>query len=155
DKGLLLPDMLFTISIADSQGNIVESTGNPSLSNVTNQDYFRNQLYADMLAISRPYRDADTGEWKLQFSRRLNAPDGSFAGIAIVAVDAAYFVSGYEISKLGEQGMLGLLGTDGTIYVRRSGDTVTAGENVDYSTILPDEGTGEAPVQLIESSIDG
>ena len=38
NKGLLLPDMLFTISIADRQGNIIESTGEPLLRNVENQD---------------------------------------------------------------------------------------------------------------------
>lgn len=154
DKGLLLPDMLFTISIADSQGNIVESTGQPLLSNVTNQDYFRNQLYVDMLAISRPHRDSGTGEWKLEFSHRLSAPDGSFAGVVIVAVDAAYFVSGYETSKLGEQGLLGLLGSDGVFRVRRTGDSVTAGGEVDYTAMVGNEDSGETPTQKMKSGID-
>lgn len=154
DKGLLLPDMLFTISIADSQGNIVESTGQPLLSNVTNQDYFRNQLYVDMLAISRPHRDSDTGEWKLEFSHRLSAPDGGFAGVVIVAVDAAYFVSGYETSKLGEQGLLGLLGSDGVFRVRRTGDSVTAGGEVDYTAMVGNEDSGETPTQKMKSGID-
>lgn len=154
DKGLLLPDMLFTISIANSQGNIIESTGDPLLDNVANEDYFRNQLYADMLAISRPHRDSDTGDWKLEFSHRLSAPNGDFAGVVIVAVDAAYFVSGYETSKLGEQGLLGLLGSDGVFRVRRTGETITAGGEVDYTAMVPNEDSGETPIQIIKSGID-
>ena len=155
DKGLLLPDMLFTISIANSQGNIIESTGDPLLSNVVNEDYFRNQLYTDMLAISRPHRDSDTGDWKLEFSHRLSEPGGEFAGVVIVAVDAAYFVSGYEASKLGEQGLLGLLGSDGIFRVRRTGETVTAGGEVDYATMVSDEDVEEATAKVMTSGIDG
>ncbi|WVV49114.1 hypothetical protein THH46_12840 [Pseudomonas sp. NA13] len=47
--------------------------------------------------------------------------DGAFAGIAMVEVDAAYFVSSYDPSKLGDHGLLGLLGIDGIFRARRSG----------------------------------
>jgi len=37
-----------------------------------------------------------TGDAKLQFSRRLNAPNAAFDGVVIVEVDAGFFVSGYK-----------------------------------------------------------
>jgi two-component system NtrC family sensor kinase len=126
DKGLLPPDLLFVVSIADRDGVIVDSTRPPENLNVADRDYFRYQRGNDTYFIGQLPRGA-TGEAKLPFSHRLTAPDGTFDGVVIVAVDAAYFVSGYEQAKLGEHGVLGLLGTDGVFRVRRSGDAVRSG----------------------------
>ncbi|WP_413770238.1 hypothetical protein, partial [Vibrio vulnificus] len=80
----------------------------------------------------------------MRFSRRLDAADGTFSGIARVEVDAAYFVSSYDASKLGDQGVLGLLGTDGIFRVRRTGEAVLAGDAVDYTAVVPDTENTEA-----------
>ncbi len=87
-------------------------------------------------------------EWRLRFSRRLNAAHGGLSGIARVEVDAAYFVSSYDASKLGDQGALGLLGTDGIFRVRRTGETVLAGDTVDYSAVVPDAENTEAVLSV-------
>ncbi len=76
-----------------------------------------------------------TGKWRLTFSRRLDSINGKFAGIVMVSVDAAYFVSGYESSKLGEHGMLGIIGDDGKFLVRRSGETVTANDKSGFGVL--------------------
>lgn len=149
-RSLMLPDILFTVSIADAQGDIVRSTGSPPLKNIAEQDYFQAQRTADILSISSPRRHPETGEWRLLFSRRLNAPNGSFAGVVTVAVDAAYFVSGYEPAKLGEHGLLGLLGTDGVFRVRRSGETIDAGDQVDYASLIPEEDSAEVVMTTLE-----
>jgi hypothetical protein len=73
----------------------------------------------------------------VQFSRRLDAADGTFAGIVFMSVAADYFVSGYDAAKLGENGVLGLLGTDGVFRVRRTGDTVWAGDIARYTAMVP------------------
>ena len=144
-RSLLPPDLLFAVSIADSKGDVVASTRTPELANVTGEDYFQDQLRNDTLAVGRPRRSPVSGDWTLQFSRRLDPIDGNFSGIAVVAVDAAYFVSGYETSKLGEHGVLGVLGTDGVFRARRSGDAVWAGDVVDPAKAIPatDAGGGE------------
>ncbi len=136
-KYLLPPDLVFVVSIADSRGDIVASTRPPDMLNVADQEFFQKQRRDDIFWVSRPWKSPDSAEWKLQFSRRLNAHNGKFAGVVMVAVDAAYFVSGYESAKLGEHGMLGLLGSDGMFRVRRSGDTVSAGDRVDYAIVVP------------------
>lgn len=149
EKSLLLPELLFIISIADSSGNVIESTDVPPVTNVADRDYFQSQQRVDTIAIGQPRRHPETNEWRLQFSRRLNDASGNFAGVVIVAVDAAYFVSGYESSKLGERGILGLLGTDGVFRVRRSGEEISAGEKVDYSAVVPDsEALDTTPVLM-------
>lgn len=145
-RDLLPPDLLFAVSIADGKGNIVASTRPPAAGNVADQDYFQSQRRTDAPSVGRSQQSPGSGEWKLQFSRRLNAADGRFAGIVMVSVDAAYFVSGYETSKLGEHGVLGILGTDGIFRVRRSGETVSVGGVVNYAAVVPatDEVKGEA-----------
>ncbi|HSO46546.1 MAG TPA: EAL domain-containing protein [Rhizobiaceae bacterium] len=150
-RDLLPPDLLFTFSIADDKGNIVASSRPSTMDNVADQDYFRNARQSEALSIGRPRRSPGSGEWKLQFSRRLNAPDGRFSGIVMVSVDAAYFVSGYETSELGAHGVLGILGTDGVFRVRRSGDTVSAGDTTDFGAMvvhIEDETKNEAALTI-------
>jgi diguanylate cyclase (GGDEF)-like protein len=131
DKGLLPPDLLFVVSITDVKGTIVESTRPPEKLNIADQDTFRKQRDGEDFFIGQLPR-GPTGEAKLQFSRRLNASNGTFDGVVIVAVDANYFVSDYDLSKLGKHGVLGLLGADGVFRVRRTGDSVFSGEALDY-----------------------
>jgi two-component system NtrC family sensor kinase len=153
-RNLLPPDLLFTVSIADSSGHILVSTRQTATTSVADQDYFESQRKADVLAVGRPQKNAGS-EWKLQFSRRLNAADGGFSGIVVVSVDAAYFVSGYESSTLGEYGMLGTLGTDGVFRAMRSGETVSAGGLADYAATVPASNDGESQGVLTTSAWDG
>jgi diguanylate cyclase (GGDEF)-like protein len=133
--GLLPPDLVFIVSIADSRGTIIDTTHPPATGNVADQDYFRAQTAAGAFFVGRMPTGA-TGDAKLHFSARLDGPNGSFDGVAIVAVDAAYFVSDYDVAKLGEHGVLGLTGSDGFIRVRRSGDWVSSGDKIDYPWLV-------------------
>jgi diguanylate cyclase (GGDEF)-like protein len=145
-RALLPADLLFAVSIADGAGRVVASTRPIALANVADQDYFESQRLADGLSVGAPRPGPRSGEWTLSFSRRLDAAGGAFRGIVVVSVDAGYFVSGYEVSDLGEHGVLGLLGTDGVFRARRTGGTLSAGDKVDYAAVVPasDEAEGEA-----------
>jgi diguanylate cyclase (GGDEF)-like protein/PAS domain S-box-containing protein len=72
-------------------------------------------------------RDRSNGDWHVHFTRRLADARGEFAGVVVLEVDPAYFTSGYERSRLGAQGLLGLFGEDRVYIVRRTGDAVTWG----------------------------
>jgi diguanylate cyclase (GGDEF)-like protein len=154
DKGLLPPDLLFTVSIADVTGVLVESTRPTELKNVADQYTFRKQVDNDSFFIGQLPR-GPTGEAKLQFSRRLNDSNGAFDGVVIVAVDAEYFVSGYEAAKLGEHGVLALLGADGNIRVRRTGDTVLSGDAIDYVSTVAGADADDRDAAATISSWDG
>jgi diguanylate cyclase (GGDEF)-like protein len=136
-RALLPPTLVFVVSIADSEGNVVASTRPSIRANVADQDIFQRQRQrqADVLAVGRPRPSPDPGEWEVQFSRRLSAPDGRFSGIAMISVAAGYFVSGYDATQFGEHGMIGILGTDGVFRAWRSGDTVSAGDRTDFSAV--------------------
>ena len=148
DWGLLLPNFLFVTSITDADGNIINSTRTFEKHNVSDQDYFRQQLKFDQLASGQPWQDPYSRAWKLTFSRKINTPEGAFAGIVFTSVEASYFVSGYEESKLGELGALGILGTDGIFRVRRTGEKVVSGEKVNFSDLVPNNEEFEEPESL-------
>ena len=155
DKSLLPPALLFVVSIADSTGHVVASTKASTVANVADQDYFRLGRSSDALAIGKPRGGAGAGDGKLNFSRQLVTPDGAFAGVVMITVDAAYFVSGYETSKLGNHGVIGILGIDGVFRARRTGEAVSAGDSIDYSAVVPRTNeTGGAGV-LSTSGWDG
>ncbi len=136
-RGLLPPGLVFVVSIADTKGNVVTSTRSSenANANVADRDFFQSQVQSDALSVGHPQLDPRTGKWRVTFSRRLDSVNGKFAGIVMVSVDAAYFVSGYEASKLGEHGMLGIIGDDGKFIVRRSADTVTANEKSGFGAL--------------------
>lgn len=154
EVGLLPPDLLFVVSVANEKGAVVATTRPSVARNVASQDYFQNQRQQDAFSVSRVHQGPGPDEWSLQFSRRLNALDGSFAGVAIVSVDAAHFVSVYETAKLGKLGLLGIVGTDGIFRVRRVGDTVSAGARINYAaTVRAADAEGNATLAV--DALDG
>ena len=153
DAGLLPPGLLFVVSIADRDGVIIDSTRRLTGNSVADQDYFRRQREHDALYVGQLPRGPTEGA-KLQFSRRLTATNGSFDGVVIVAVDVNYFVSGYEPAKLGNHGVLALLGVDGLFRVRRTGSTAFSGDRVDYAATVQTADESDTQVTLIRCSWD-
>ena len=156
-RGLLLSDYIFVLAIVDARGNVIETTrpgGKTDLAAEEDFKRYRQNAQSDGMVVSLPLRD-ESGTWKLRFGRRLNAPDGSFAGAVIVSADAAYFASGYDSAKLGAHGMLGLLGTDGIFRVRRTGEAIAAGDAARVSAIVQDNDEDNATVTLATNPWDG
>jgi signal transduction histidine kinase/CheY-like chemotaxis protein/HPt (histidine-containing phosphotransfer) domain-containing protein len=154
DKGLLPSDLVFTVSITNRHGAVADSTQSRQKQDVANDDYFREQRDGDTFFVGQPARDPK-GATKLYFSRRLNAPDGAFDGVVVVAVDAAYFVSGYETAELGEHGVLGIVGTDGIVRVGRTGESEFSGDVIDYASVVPGTDAVDTHATISTSSWDG
>ncbi|SFA88593.1 Histidine kinase-, DNA gyrase B-, and HSP90-like ATPase [Pseudomonas sp. NFIX10] len=148
ERALLPPALVFDVSVVNPDGRLVTSTRVNGRENIADPNEQQTLRHSDSLSISHPWKSPITGEWRLRFSRRLDAADGTLSGIARVEVDAAYFVSSYDAAKLGEQGALGLLGTDGLFRVRRTGETVLAGDTVDYTAVVPDAENTEAVLSV-------
>ena len=127
--GLLPSTLIFRISVADRDGKVIASTHADHPDDVSQQAFFlahraNPSTFPIVTVVPLP-----NGHWKMQFSRRLDAADGSFNGIAIASVDPDYFTSGYDHARLGDHGVLGLLNADGRFLVKRSGDQVSWGES--------------------------
>ena len=128
-QGLLPSGLVFVVMIVDSNGRIAASNPRMGDASVAGQSFFRfhQQGSADIPYVSQTTTDDANPDWHIHFSRRLNDAAGRFAGAVVVAVDPAYFTSGYERSRLGENGALGLFGGDGVFRALRVGDKVSWG----------------------------
>jgi diguanylate cyclase (GGDEF)-like protein/PAS domain S-box-containing protein len=149
-KGMLPSGLVFVVSIADRNGMIVASNPPAPRIDVSQQRYFavHRSSDADTPFVSEMLRDAANPEWHLHFTRRINDADGRFNGIAIVEADPAYFTSGYERSRQGERGVLGMFGTDGVFRAMRSGDKVSWGQAAGLEPV-------ESPAAAVPSAWDG
>lgn len=122
-RDLLLHDLSVQISMADQNGTIVGTTDGPAAvyASVRNEDYFLYQVNHDQnsLFVGKPVRGGGD-HWTIPLSRRLDAPDGSFAGVLIVSLDPYYLARFYETVDLGPGGTVMLVGRDGIVRARVS-----------------------------------
>ncbi len=154
-RTLLPPELLFVVRIVNGDGEVVASTRPAEALQVEDPRFLSVLRGSDALWIDKSRKDSASQDWTLQFGRRLNAADGTFAGAVLLEADASYFVSGYEAAQLGKQGVLGLLGTDGTFRARRTGDELSAGDAVNYAATVSDAGDrGDPTISLTSNSWD-
>ena len=71
------------------------------------------------LFFSHPFASRQRGIPTIGLSRRVNAPDGSFAGIALLALNVAYFHSLLDKLNVGAEGSIFIVHQDGTMIARK------------------------------------
>jgi two-component system, sensor histidine kinase and response regulator len=147
-KELLLQDLPVQIAMADREGRIVGTTEGPApvAVSVRDEDYFRylashndDSLFFGQPVVGRAAGRAG-GHWAMPLARRLDAPDGGFAGVLIVSLDPYSLARFYESVDLGPGGTVMLVGRDGVVRARvsftrpspnaRYQAQITIGENV-------------------------
>lgn len=123
-EGLFPPSSVFNVSIINRNGKLVTS-GVPGKIDMTLDDrrYFaiHKSAAADFLYIGPPVISRLSGKWVILFSRRLEASDGSFDGVALVSVVPAYFTANYDSVTLGRNGFLAFVGNDRAVRAARIG----------------------------------
>lgn len=134
-KGVLPADLLLGVTISDSNGNGVTGVRTPSLDNIADRDYFKVHAHSDDdgLFISRALLEPYSTRWSIIVSRRLNRPDGTFAGIVAVALKQS-FLTDYAPYRTGPKSFIGLLGDDGAFRASRIGKTAFAGDDHAFSS---------------------
>lgn len=93
----------------------------PANANNADRDYFiYHRTHADrQVRIGAVVRSRTTGDLIIPISRRLDYPDGRFAGVLLGTIKVDWFVRYYGDFKIDERGALVLAKRDGTILVRR------------------------------------
>src|SRR5215472_18653879 len=123
-KEWLLPDLSVQIAMTDRDGVIVGTTEGPASVTATarGSDFFLHHVDRDDTALffGKPVKGGGPGRWTIPLSRRLSAPDGSFAGTIIVYLDPYYLARFYETVDLGAGGTVMLVGRDGVVSARVS-----------------------------------
>ncbi|WP_347904973.1 sensor domain-containing diguanylate cyclase [Pseudomonas purpurea] len=146
--------------IYDEQGRwLLNSNGIiPAGANNSDRDYF---IYHRDHPDAGPYlgpsiRSRSTNDWVMTVSRRINHPDGSFAGVTIATLYLNYFLGLYNGVDMGTNGIINLINTNGTILVRRPFRDTDIGTNIAkgevFALLTPDVEFGTA---TIRSFIDG
>jgi signal transduction histidine kinase len=108
--------------VLDADGRVIaRSNEEPSIdTRLRDRSYFtahRDGLTKG-LSFSEPYQAIANGRWRFGLSRRLNAPDGSFGGVVVAAIEIEYLARLYRAIDLGEGGFINLRKRDGIVITR-------------------------------------
>jgi hypothetical protein len=100
--------------------------------NNSDREYFEyHRTHTDQGShIGPPVRSRSTGKWIVPISRRIDAPDGSFAGVALATIDIDFFSRFYDSLDLGQSGAAALVLNSGVMVVRRPFEDRFVGKNV-------------------------
>ena len=114
--------ILVAIGWTDASGEVIAHSYDKPLprTNISGMAHFiaQRDKADDRLFIAPPYRSAASDKWFTAASRRLNNPDGSFAGIVTAPLDQSYFTKIYRSIDLGKGGSILLLHREGRILAR-------------------------------------
>lgn len=113
---------LTNITIVDRDGRTaVEAIGFPSRTlDMRERDYFQRlrDHPVTSLVVGEPIRGRTNGKLLVPVARRIDAPDGTFAGVVQAMLDAEAFRSVYEAIDNGPGAALSLWRADGTLLAR-------------------------------------
>ncbi|TDV32835.1 diguanylate cyclase/phosphodiesterase [Paraburkholderia caballeronis] len=142
DNAVVQSDSLVQVSLLDARGRLVANTSdsNPKPIDLSDREHFRvhQRANTDQLFISRPLTGRLSGHQTLQFTRRLNHPDGSFAGVVVVSEDPSYFTSDfYNNAAIGRDGVIAVVSDDGAVLARRTGSAEHAAGTFSASGVYP------------------
>ncbi|WP_394791729.1 diguanylate cyclase [Rhodoferax sp.] len=106
--------------------------------------------------LGPPIRSRATGVWVIPVSRRINHPDGSFAGVALASIDIRYFNRFYDGFNIGDAGSIVLVWDGGILLTRRPLLPDSIGKNIRDTTLFRDNASlRPAGSFTVKSSQDG
>ena len=122
------------VSVVNPEGDVVASSAPAPLAraNVVNHPAVRVHVARDSgrLYVSRPLRSRILRQNMIWLSRRLNHPDGSFAGVIAINILPAQFTAFYRDAQVNPMDVMAVIGLDGVVRARRRGSEATSGEDV-------------------------
>lgn len=126
-------------------------------SNVSDREHFRVHVAEDTnkVFISKPVLGRSSGKWSIQFTRRINKPDGSFGGVVVASLDPNYFTQFYKAIEFGGQGVVTLVGTDGIVRARHSSMSSEVGQDMSNTELFRQLSRSEQGTYIATSSVDG
>ncbi|AFQ50226.1 sensor domain-containing diguanylate cyclase [Burkholderia cepacia] len=126
---------LGSMLVLDADGNIVLDSASdvPRHGNFGDRKYFT--VHRDNpdagLYISVPFSSRlRGGSLSIALTRRLSNPDGSFAGVVVIAINLEYFHQLFAGLSLGQHGSISLIGNDGIMVMRQPYDIHTIGRDI-------------------------
>ena len=148
------------IFIYDEQGRwLVNSMPQAMPGNVNNTDreyfIFHREHLDRGPHIGQAIRSRSSGQWVIPVSRRIERPDGAFAGVALTTISMNYFKKYHTGVKIGQNGVIVFAHDNGRLLLRRPYDDGQIGKDMAGSPLfqrLSLERSGDA---IFTAAIDG
>ncbi|HET7879817.1 MAG TPA: PAS-domain containing protein [Acetobacteraceae bacterium] len=127
-QAIMLSDVSLQLFITDAHGIVRASTRSALLGNdVSSRDYFRYEsaLPADdgRMFVGELTQGQITRLWQINLVRRLDNPDGSFAGVIAASYDTNSFIRYYHEVGLGKNALIAVVSErDGTAWTLGGAD---------------------------------
>ncbi len=122
------------VAVAGPNGALAFSTlGMPETRvDLSDREHIRvhRERKADELYISKPVIGRVSKKWSVQLTRRIENPDGSFAGVIIVSLDPSYFGRFYNSLNLPNGGHVAIIGSDGILRAASGQTTLQIGADL-------------------------
>ncbi|MDO7927554.1 diguanylate cyclase [Pseudomonas sp. KFB-139] len=153
-------DSIQGLFIYDEEGNWIANSFSPNVSkkNNSDRDYFiyHRENIDDSIHIGSIITSRTTGEMVIPVSRRIQSPDGGFAGVALATIPVAYFQRFFERMEVDDKGVIFLALDNGDLLARRPAVGTLVVTNISkgeiFSRYLPVSDRGTA---IITSVVDG
>jgi diguanylate cyclase (GGDEF)-like protein len=157
ERGLVQSDTLVQVALIDKDGKLVATTAeaDPKQIDLSDREHFaiHKREDNDQLYISTPVLGRISKHWSLQLTRRLNYPDGSFAGVVVVSEDPSYFTNDfYNNAAIGKDGVISVVSDNGVVLARRTGSTPQSPGSFSAAGTYP---TGRHVSGVYDDPIDG
>lgn len=154
--GVFLDNFFNLIATTDETGQTQQIIPKRPAANIRDREHFSVHVAEDTgnLFISKPVLGRSSGKWSLQFTRRINKPDGSFGGIVVTSLDPGYFTEFYKSVTLGAGSVTSLVGNDGIIRARRTDSSSEIGQDIGQSTLFEKIADSSAGSYIGTSSVD-
>ena len=148
------------VVLADENGYIATTAyqGKPAKPvNVADREHFKVHLTQDSgkLFVGKPVIGRVSGKSVIPLTRRINKPDGSFGGVAIVMIGHPRFTDVLQDAKLRQLDIISLVGFDGITRARLRGTTPTAGEDISKSPLFAEQARHPNGNYASKGQIDG
>lgn len=130
-EGLYPPASDFYVSIIDRNGISIASTLTGPSIDAADRDYFRfHRTHTDESMRIDPSLTVGrrSGRSVIRFTRRLDAKDGSFAGVVSVGVEPGYLASFNDENSLKPRDFISIRHDDGTLLVSEKGVDIRGGQ---------------------------
>ncbi|MGF6558592.1 diguanylate cyclase (GGDEF)-like protein [Pseudomonas sp. S30_BP2TU TE3576] len=151
---------LHGLFVFDEKGQWIANSNGAGQTGVNNSDREYFIFHRDNPSrgphIGPSIKSRSSGEWIMTVSRRVNHPDGSFAGVALATIYLSHFLQLYDSIDLGSNGVINLIADNATIVIRRPFKETDIGTSLAksplFTRLLP---KGDAGTATITSIIDG
>ncbi len=148
-----ISDLTLQLAIIGADGRLKASSleANPDPIDLSDREHFRVHVADDSgrLFIGKPVVGRVSNKWSIQLSRRLNGPDGSFAGVLVFSLDPSYLTRLYRDVNVGEAGFILLAGLDGVVRAYAGGNAVSdvaLGASIADSALMQKVESESAPI---------